>query len=261
MLHKALLVVSDKFENFATRKDVITISTLYNLLNTDSLSFTSSTKIRLIPGQGFSTEIIKDVLYIAKNSKNSDHFDFSMWFNIPARASKELTHKHKDENILISDPQQSSLDTFSMFVLIDEQCEMMRDHQTGLHIQGVLLLEAARQGYLAIFEKFLSTKTQGKKYFVFNSIDVNYNSFAFPLPAQLNVKVIGKDLNSKKKNASMDMEIVQCGNISASFTLNMTIVEDRKISIIEKKLADKTLNEHISNILIIDQKPAEAAYV
>jgi hypothetical protein len=261
MLHKALLVVSDKFESFATRKDVITISALYNLLNANNISFTTLTKTRLIPGQGFSKKTLNEVLHMSKNSRNSNRFDFSMWYKIPIRASKALTHKHKDENILISDPQQSSFDTFSMNVLIDDQCEMMRDHQTGLHIQGVLLLEAARQGYLAIFEKFLSVKDQGKKYFIFNSMDVNYNSFAFPLPAQLNVKIVDKDLNSKKKNASMEMEIIQCGNVSASFTLNMTVVEDRKISIIETKLADKTLNEHINNILIMDQEPAEIAYV
>jgi len=260
MLNKALLVVSDKFEKFATRKDVITISTLYNLLNADNISFSTPTKTHLIPGQGFSKETVNKVLDMYKNNKNHKNFDFSMWLKIPPRASKALTHKHKDENILISDPQQSSCETFSMDILIDDQCEMMRDHQTGLHIQGVLLLEAARQAYLAIFEKFLSAKDQGEKYFIFNSIDVNYNSFAFPLTAKLNVKIVDKDLNSKKQKAAMKMEIIQCGSISASFTLNMTVVEDRKISLFEAKLADKTLNEHINNILIIDQEPAEVAY-
>ena len=149
MLEKALLIVSDKFHNFAERKDVITKSELYHLLQTGDVVLPSTRKIRLIPGQGFSQDSIDSILSLEKSAKNAGLFDFTLWHQLPQRASKQLTHKHKPENILISDPIRVNENTFDMSILIDEECEMMHDHQTGLHVQGMLLLEASRQGFLA----------------------------------------------------------------------------------------------------------------
>ncbi len=250
MLDKTLLIVSDKFHNFATRKDVITKSELYNLLNSENVIFPGANKVRLIPGQGFSEEDINYILTLALSSKNSARFDFSMWYNMPKRASSELTHKHNKENILISEPNRLSEDEFSMSILIDESCEMMRDHQTGLHVQGILLLEASRQGYLAIFEKFFSSSSMEKRYFIFDSMTVNYNRFAFPLPATLHATIREKDVdNHKKQHAIMDMEVIQCGNCSASFSLEMTIMANKRISLMETKLANQSLDEHITHLI------------
>ena len=167
MLNKTLLIVSDKFHNFASRKDVITRSEFYSLLQSKNVIFPKNDKIRLIPGQGFSENDVEYILKLALSTKNASHFDFSMWQRHPKRASSQLTHKHSQENILISEPERLSRDEFSMDILIDECCEMMRDHQTGLHVQGILLLEASRQGYLAIIEKFFSFKDIDKKYFIY----------------------------------------------------------------------------------------------
>ncbi|MFT5519804.1 MAG: hypothetical protein ACI9IA_000388 [Enterobacterales bacterium] len=250
MINKTLLVVSDKFHHFATRKDVITISELYSLLNSEKIIFQKLTKTLLIPGQGFSEESINNIKLLAHSSLNSAHFNFSMWNNMPKRASKQITHKYKNENILISEPQRQSNDTFSMNILINENCEMMQDHQTGLHVQGILLLEASRQGFLAIFEKFFSVESAGKLYFIFNSLHVNYNRFAFPLPATLAVSIRELDLcNSKKQRAVMDMRIMQCGSSSASFSLDMTMMASTRISSMESKLATQSLNDHINYLL------------
>jgi hypothetical protein len=250
MLNKTLLIVSDKFHNFATRKDVITKSELYNLLQAENVVFPKKDPIYLIPGQGFSENDVKNILNLALSAKNASYFDFSMWQSLPKRASSQLTHKYKKENILISEPERVSCDEFSMNVLIDESCEMMRDHQTGLHVQGIILLEASRQGYLAIIEKFFSSAAMDKKYFIFNSMNVNYNRFAFPLPATLKVIIREKDLsNSKKQQATMDMEIIQCGNCSASFSLDMTIMANKRIAIMETKLASQSLDDHINHLI------------
>jgi hypothetical protein len=249
MLNKTYLVVSDKFHNFATRKDVITKSELYSLLASKNIAFTEPNKVRLIPGQGFSEVDNRNILHLAKTSANAIHFDFSLWHSIPTRASKELTHKHMNENILVSEPKRLSESEFSMNVLIDENCEMMRDHQTGLHVQGMLLLEASRQGYLSIFEKFLSNNNKEKKYFIFNNLNVDYNRFAFPLPAKLIVSIREIDLsNSKKQHVVMDMQMIQCGSTSASFALDMTVMADKRISIMETKMANQTLDNHINHL-------------
>jgi hypothetical protein len=248
MIKKTLLVVSDKFNNFTTRKDVIKKSDLYNLLTSKNMSLTPTNKTCLIPGQGFSESDIRYILHLSTTSHNSSFFDFSLWHSIPKKASSDITHKHHPENTLISEPKKISENEFSMNILIDENCEMMRDHQTGLHVQGMLLLEASRQGYLAIFEKFLSSNSQ-KKYFIFNNLNVDYNRFTFPLPAELLVFIREVNLNNpKKQHAIMDMSIVQCGNSSASFSLDMSIMASQRVSLMEEKLANQSLNQHINHL-------------
>lgn len=260
MLEKALLIVSDKFHNFAIHKNVITKSELYHLLNADNVALTETQKTRLIPGQGFSRAAISDILNLAETAKNAHLFDFSLWYRLPNRASKKLTHKHKPQNILVSVPIRQSDNQFNMNILIDEDCEMMHDHQTGLHVQGMLLLEASRQGYLAIFEKFFFDSKKEDKYFIFNSLHVNYNRFAFPLPATLAVSIRELSIdNPKKQHAIMDMEILQCGSSSASFSLDMTMMANKRIISMESKLANQSLDEHISH-LINNTKPSEVAH-
>jgi hypothetical protein len=260
MLEKTLLIVSDKFHHFTSRKDVITKAELYHLLTTENAIFSGAKKIRLIPGQGFSKDDVNNLLNMSKIARNASFFDFRLWRRLPERASKKITHKHKEENILISSPKRLSKDEFLSDILIDEECEMMNDHQTGLHVQGMILLEASRQAYLAIFEKYFYSDCTEKKYFILNSLNVNYNRFAFPLPATLSVTIKKINMsNPKKQYAIMDMQIIQCGDVSASFSLEMTMMASKRIESMESKLADHSLNEHI-NHLLYSQEIREAAH-
>ncbi len=250
MLPKTLLIVSDKFHNFATRPDVITISELYSLLSADNIKIPYSQKIILIPGQGFSRESINRVLALSVTAKNALSFNFNLWHKIPQRASSQLTHKHQEENILVSEPHRKSESTFEMDVLIDENCEMMRDHQTGLHIQGMLLVEAARQAYLATMEKFYIKNKEEKNYFIFNELNVGYNKFAFPLPSSILLTNEKVDLSNKKRqHTSTKIELLQCGDVSASVLMDVTIMPDTRVSTMETRFAKQSLDNYINQAI------------
>lgn len=249
MLNQKILVVSDQFSNFAIRNDIVTISTLYNLLDTNSIFAPKESKITLIPGQGLSQETIKKTINIINKNKKHKNYDLSMFHGLPKKASPKLTHKHKEENILISEPQKISHDNFSMDLLIDDRCELMRDHQTGLHIQGMILLEASRQGYISIYEKYFSIEKNKKLYFIFNNMNVEYNKFSFPLPAQINAEITEKEFKKSGSRIAMNIKIIQCRSVSATLSLEMSIVESIKISKIESKMAREVINEHINSEL------------
>jgi len=249
MLSKTLLVVSDKFHHFAIKNDVITKSELCSLLCTDNLIFPESTKVHLILGQGFSDKALKHIINLLSTSKHSKYFDFKMLDFVPKRASKQLTHKHKAENILISQPQRQSESIFKMEMLIDEECEMMGDHQTGLHIQGMILVEAARQASMAVIEHFLVKNTDEKLYFVFNNLNVNYNRFAFPLPTTLKVTITKRDESKeKRRHYIMSVDVIQCGNISASLSLDGTMMPDKRVLNMENRFANQSLDEYKRHI-------------
>ncbi len=251
MLNQALIVVSDKFHHFATRKNVITISELHHLLTSKTVVFQKLSMTHLIPGQGFSEQDIENIIHLAQSSINSKYFDASMWKSVPKRASSELTHKHKAENILISDPKRHSQTEFYMDVLIDENCEMMHDHQTGLHVQGMILVEAARQACMSTIEKFLLDDIEKKLYFVFNKLTVNYNRFSFPLPATLKLTLKKSEASKKdRRHYALDVDVIQCGNISASLYLDGIMMPDNRVLNMESRLANQSLDNYLNQAIM-----------
>ncbi len=250
MLNKTLLIVSDKFHSFSNKNDVITISDLFNLLSSDTVLFPAPSKIRLVAGQGLNEKQLQEIIKLSTSNKNKVNFDSTLLHYVPKRASKQLTHKHQTENILVSEPLQVNANEFSMDVLIDENCEMMRDHQTGLHIQGMLLVEAARQAYLATMEKFYITDGPTKNYFIFNELNVEYNRFAFPLPSSISLSHTKTDFsNSKRQHTETSIKLLQCGEVSASVKMDVTIMPDIRVSNMENRLAKQTLNSYVETLL------------
>ncbi len=75
---------------------------------------------------------------------------------------------------------------FSLPLLIDERCELMTDHQTGQHIQGMILVEACRQTFIAVTEEFYMSDKVGQSYYVINDMNIKFSNFLFPLPAVIN---------------------------------------------------------------------------
>ncbi len=249
MQHKVLLVVSDKFSEFAMRKDVITQSELFHLLRSEDVLLPHHAKTRLVPGQGFSDDNVDEIINAIETSLNGKYFDASLWLSLPRRASKALTHKHNSENILISDPIKICEDNYEMQVLVDENCELMGDHQTGQHLQGMLLLEAARQASVAVMEKYFLNGNENKLYFVFNEMNVNYNRFAFPLACDLSFAIKEKDVSKpKRQDFSVEVSAMQCGVSSASFTFGFTMMEDTRVSNMENRLAKQALNDFMEKL-------------
>ena len=255
MQYKVLLVVSDKFGEFAARKDVITKSELFYLLQSEDVLLPHHAKTQLVPGQGFSDASVAEIIDAIKASPNGRYFDYSLWLSLPKRASKQLTHKHHDENILISEPMQIDADHYELNVLVDENCELMHDHQTGQHLQGMLLLEAARQASLAVTEKYFLNECENKLYFVFNDMTVNYNRFAFPLACDLSFTIKEKDMSKpKRQNFIVEVNAMQCGVSSASFMFDYTMMESKRVENMESRLAKQTLNE------LMDKLHSEVIY-
>lgn len=259
MLYKNLLVVSDKFKEFASNKDVITRSDLYDLINAENLIYPKLQRIALILGQGFSENDIDLLLESVNKSKNRHYFDTNFLSNNYKKASKELTHKRHIENILISDPERTSESAFAAQLLIDERCDMMSDHQTGLHVQGMLLVEAARQLYLAIMEKFILPNCEKSLYFVFNELKVNYSKFNFPLPSKMKAEIIEpEERKGKNKDYNMNVEIIQCNTSCVSMTLKGTMMSSKLVDIMEARSSNHTINAYLEQLELSTQEVEHA---
>ena len=247
MSERFILAVGDKFSHFGIGKDVITLSQLKAILGMPKMLIANTGRVIVIPGQGLGDDDVEDILSLAAGTPDCGHFDFSLWHRLPKRASRMLSHKVRPENTLISEPRQIDEDIFELDLLIDEDCELMSDHQSGQHLQGMILVEAARQSLLAVTEAFFLPQDGSRFAFVFNDMSISYANFAFPLDARLRYVIKAKDIRGTKRlQFDVEITIEQCGVTSATFASTFTAFEEHRIASKEGADARKTFELHMS---------------
>jgi|SRR5690554_258338 A-factor biosynthesis repeat. len=230
MHNRILLVVGDKFANYVKGKDAVTVSQLRGLLSL-SIPLPNQGVTLLVPGQGLGDDSVAQLLKEAAASPNLTFFDFTLWHNLPKRATRALSHKHYPANTLISEPRQCSEDVFELHMMIDENCELMNDHQSGQHVQGMILIEAARQTIVAVTEAYLLPQNGIEYAFVLNNLSVSYSHYTFPVGALLRCNILEKSVDNPKR-LSFEAEILveQCGQVVSRFLLSIGAMEKVRIS-------------------------------
>lgn len=250
MSNQILFVVGDKFFQFSHGKNVLTVSQLRGLITISGLMTFEHNHVEIQPGQGLSDDDVLGILQLAAMSPHARRFDLSALERMSQRAPASQSHKRKNENTLISAPRQISEHEFLLDLVIDENCELMRDHQTGQHLQGMILLEAARQSFLAVSEAFFLPADGTKFYFVINEMTARYHRFAFPLPAVVHYCLREHDgANPLRQRFVADISVEQCGEVVASFVTDFTTFEDERISSREEKLAASACAKATSAVL------------
>ncbi|MGP2832458.1 AfsA-related hotdog domain-containing protein [Serratia nevei] len=242
---KKLFVVGDKFYEFAIGKDVLTISQLELL--TQNPENIIDKEHEVIVGQGvrkdFAIKIIK------KNAKNIIHGNKIKMRSLEKMVNdKKNSHCHKklEQNILIGSVEQikHNSDLFEMPLQIDERCELMADHQTGQHIQGMLIIEAGRQAFIAITEEFIY-KQDAERYYVINSMNIKFSSFLFPLPALVHFEYLEKDINERRGRFKAQIRVNQHQTLCATMDISFTVYPSELISEKEKLLAEAAMQDAI----------------
>lgn len=235
------VVVGDVFRPFAQQSGVIVYSDLLKALeNGDRGIITDSTFF--VPGQGLSQEQAQHIEEIA--AQRGVKSAFIVWHDMTQidRAGRAHIHKHRSENSLLSVPRQERQNTFVSELLIDGRNEFLGDHQTGQHVQGMVLMEACRQMFLAVTEEFfLPEAWRDRAYFVINAMDVRFKSFAFPVEGNVYYRLIEKDMSREDRASfSADIEVVQ-GGISATMNVSYAVFDEDVLKPKETRHAERTL--------------------
>lgn len=250
MAETFLAVVGDKFSDFAAGKSAVTLSQLRALLTLPPafpvVRDPAHDRLVLVPGQGLSDADLREMQALALSSAHKDAFDLDLWQARPPRAGGALSHKRRAENTLISEPRRTGEHTFDLDLLVDENCEMMSDHQTGQHLQGMMLIEAARQSFLAVTEQFFLPQDAGKFYFVFDDLSVSYKRFVFPVDATLGYAIREMDPSPNRQRFVVEVTIEQCGHEVAVVNGTFTVVKDARITRMESGMAREALESHLA---------------
>lgn len=249
MNKRIVLVVGDKFSAYVQGKEAMTFSNLRGLLSLSIPLMPRQGPTVLVPGQGLSDEQVQTLLEEAAHSPNLEQFDFSLWHGLPRRAPSTLTHKYRPENTLISTPVRRAADRYSMHLLIDENCELMQDHQSGQHVQGMILIEAARQGMLAVVEQDFLPDNDIDYAFVLNDMAVQYNNFAFPVAGTIECRILEQQTdNPRRLSFRTEATVHQCGMAVSSLSFAFSAMDKARIGKREATMAVKAQRAHLAQV-------------
>jgi hypothetical protein len=159
----------------------MTYSQLITHLNDKTNDEISQHPLVVVIGQGISDHKINLLNALIKNRSLENSVHVKRPITKMQRSSGHLTHKHKSANNMISTPELLGHGLYHSYLMLDDQCDEMSDHVTGQHLQGMLLIEAARQMTLAVTEKFYINELDRKNVaFVTNNLTTNFIGYVFP---------------------------------------------------------------------------------
>ena len=190
-----LIVVGEKFTDFARRhENVLTVNEFERFVWSGELAGVD----KIVIGQGVQLDDISRTICIIRQ-----HYPDTMrqivnlqdLYYQNNRDHQRLVHKRKKANILITSPEKRDEDNYCARLILQDASELLCDHQTGQHIQGMVLIEAARQTIIATTEKFLLAEAgvaMAEKYFTLSSLQVAFSCFVFPLPVTIVLNVVSR---------------------------------------------------------------------
>lgn len=245
MKKKCFFVVGDKFNAFAEGKDVITVNQLKSL--TDLPEGLMSSDAVLILGQGVQEEEVRCILQKYESGVEIvPLLDTSDLRRVLDRAPGDISHKKVAYNTLIGAPRRTADDVFELPLNIDERCELMGDHQSGQHVQGMILVEAFRQSFLAVTDAFFPFGEESR-YFVINVMNTEFQSFLFPLPAHVEYRILEADVNQRRARYKVSMSALQNAIECASAEVTFSVYASSSISGNEAELATRVTSAMLAS--------------
>ncbi|WP_420038121.1 AfsA-related hotdog domain-containing protein (plasmid) [Streptomyces sp. cg28] len=235
-----LLLVGDRFAGFTVQDHVQTVTQLIEDLHQGVYS-EDSAPIHIRAGQGVTLEDHEAVWDEFFLRGLADRLDFP--YADPALAGRGEAHKHRETNTLIANLRRDDDTTFAADLRLHNDNELLLDHQTGEHVQGMVAIEAARQMFLAVSERyFASHHPQRRYYYVIESMNTDFENFLFPLDATVEYRITRADIADPTRLAfTADVGIMQAGRRSSLTAVAFTAFEAHVLQAKEHRRAEKAV--------------------
>jgi hypothetical protein len=216
------LVVGDGYKHFANGEaGVLTISELRAKAG-------GTEAARLIVGQGLSGP---DRDYLARCGGA---------LYLDELASTEVTHKRARENVLITAPVALGEGRYQYLLAVNDSHDRLADHVTGKHINGMLLVEAARQACIATIESE-HPRDEGMRWGLsWNNLDVQFVSYTFPGPVSISVSIETDRSKKEQLVVNQTMNFVQAGKSVCTIKFRVTLVDGERLERLESRSARST---------------------
>lgn len=228
-LGESICVIGDKFKAFSAYPGLICFSDLLDQLR--NYRHCGSLQ-RIILCQGINEEALDIIKRETKRYGNSIQIDEK----ISHRADLCFVHKHKAKNVQITTPQKIDHNIFSASLVTDENCELLDDHVSGIHVQGFTLIEAARQMHMAVTELYdLNEYQRGKYSYALNLLQSRFTSLLFPTAVDIKL-TLRNSWDEKRESLTMHakVEFSQMGQVGCEVTCEATGMPSEKFKTLER---------------------------
>ncbi|MFJ4274270.1 AfsA-related hotdog domain-containing protein [Streptomyces coelicoflavus] len=235
-LLKSVCLVGDRFSSFATHDGVHTVSSFAAAVRSGEYDGLTG-PLLLWEGQGVSAydrDYVRAALEAAGLTRK-----ILMQPNEPEVVPRAEAHKHREVNVLISGLQQQGPDTYRAALRLHSDNELLLDHQTGEHIQGMVVIETFRQMFMAFCDKFVAVQCpEYRHYYIWHSMDIGFDNFLFPLDADVVCTVESAETDDPSRlRFTVALEVHQAGNRAAHARISFTAYDADRLAPKEHRLA------------------------
>lgn len=244
---KITYVVGEMFSNCAQLDNFVCFKDWHQLFGEKCIE-----DIIFLPGQGL-TQSQRD-LVTATCRKDYARILIN---NLPI-ARKTSSHKQNHVNTLITEPVKVHDNVYISDLIIQHNNELTLDHTTGIHIQGMIFLEATRQMASAVTELYMKKEKQS---FAISNIYADYQSFAFPVETRITLKISNTE---KESEYVVELFFYQSDKLVVKTGGRFTSVDKDELSRKEMRLAnlfmtrhEKSQNKIINNFVTNTEKSTE----
>lgn len=248
---RTLLIVGDRFAGFATHDHVVTLSQFLLHLDLNALSLAEA--VIAVPGQGISTAEWTDLRSHADRLGLDGYVEFR---DPPSQlASSTEAHKKAEANTLIADLDQSGEGMFTAALRLHSDNELLLDHQTGQHVQGMIAIETARQMFLAVSERFFASRHPGMSYYyVIEAMNTDFENFLFPVAATVEFRTIRASVaDPRRLQFTAEISVHQSGRRTSRTWVSYSAHESAVIEAKEHNRARLAIERQLS---VLAQAPA-----
>jgi hypothetical protein len=231
-------VVGDRFAQFADGERVLTMSDLLVLVSSDAADVSGCAWVVHV-GQGIEKsdwQILQSVRGVNGSSvvRIADRESL-----LGSRVAPGTVHKVHPENVLLANVRNLSKGHCVADLRIHRDNELIIDHRTGEHVQGMVIIEAMRQICIAQFETDYRPDLPSDGYAgIWRRINLGFQGFLFALPATVVSEIVAENL-SRPANLRFRARtcVWQNGGEVASADIEYAMITQKRFETLERRKA------------------------
>ncbi|WP_412750067.1 AfsA-related hotdog domain-containing protein [Krasilnikovia sp. M28-CT-15] len=157
-------------------------------------------------------------------------------------------HKSRAENVLLADLRNPSRDHCAARLRIHADNELVLDHSSGKHVQGMVIIEAMRQICTAQFETSYRPELPHHDYAgLWHRMDLTFESFLFALNADVLAEITNVDVSRKTSlRFRASTSVRQNGEVVASAEIEYSMVDKARMDVLERYRAARAARAHLA---------------
>ncbi|SIO86684.1 hypothetical protein BQ8420_13245 [Nocardiopsis sp. JB363] len=240
----ALCIVGDRFAGFAAHERVRTLRAFTKAVRDGEYDELAHPLV-IMAGQGIGEYEWEYVHAVLRARGVWERVLFQD--RVPDLVGRGEAHKCRSENVLVADLVRIDEDEYRASLRLHADNELLLDHQTGQHVQGMVAVEAVRQMFLAVTERHHASRNPRRYYyFVIDSLATIFENFLFPLDASIHYRVNRADCDDPARlGFSVTVDIEQGGRRSSRSEVEFTAFASETLHEIEHRRAGRALDHYL----------------